>query len=106
MGMFKKILEIAAKDDDNMMIFVQKHYKYIILVFALIILYISNGLIYDLELRQQRHLEEDLLKARVKYNTKFIEFREFSNYQNIINLSNKYNLGLEEPAKPPIKIEK
>ncbi|MDR1582817.1 MAG: hypothetical protein LBS55_06095 [Prevotellaceae bacterium] len=106
MGIFKQILAIAANDDDNILVFIKKHYKYIILIFILIILYISNGLIYDLEIRQQRKLEENLLKARVKYNTKLIEFREFGNYSNIINLSKKYNLGLEEPEKPPMKVEK
>jgi hypothetical protein len=37
---------------------------------------------------------------------KFEEFKEFINYQNLIDLSNKYNLGLKEPEQPPIKVEK
>jgi hypothetical protein len=69
-------------------------------------LYISNGLIYDLEIRRQNKLEEDLLRAKVKYNMRLIDFMKFSNYQNLIDLSNKYNLQLEEPENPPIKVEK
>jgi hypothetical protein len=76
------------------------------LVFFLIILYISNGLIYDLEVRRQNKLDEDLLRAKVKYNLKLKEFIEFSNYRNILDLSNKYDLKLEEPNKPPIRVEK
>jgi hypothetical protein len=76
------------------------------LIFFLIILYISNGLIYDLEIRRQGKLEENLLRARAKYNMKLTEFMEFFNYRNIIDMSNKYDLDLEEPKDPPIKIKK
>jgi cell division protein FtsL len=106
MGMFKKILPTVAGNNDFLTVFVRKHYKYLMLVFVLIILYISNGLIYDLEVRRQNKLDESLLRAKVKYNMKFMEFIEFSSYRNIIDLSNKYDLKLEESNRPPIKVEK
>jgi hypothetical protein len=106
MGIFKKILATAADNDDNIIIFVRKHYRYLMLIFVLIILYISNGLIYELEIKHQSKLEEELLRAKVKYNMKLKEFIEFGNYRNMIDLSNKYDLKLEEPNKPPIKVEK
>jgi hypothetical protein len=106
MKIFKQILATAVGDDDYIIVIIRKHYKYLILIFVLIILYISNGLIYELEIRRQNKLEEDLLRAKVKYNMKLTEFMEFGNYRNLIDLSNKYNLRLEEPEKPPMKVEK
>jgi cell division protein FtsL len=76
------------------------------LLFVLVIIYISNGLIYDLEIRKQNRLEEQLLKVRTRYNVKLNEFNEFHSYQNIIDLVNKYGLNLEEPSNPPLKVEK
>jgi cell division protein FtsL len=70
------------------------------------ILYISNGLIYDLEIRRQNKLEEDLLRAKVLYNTKLLEFTEFSSYQKLLDLLNKHGLNLEESDNPPFKVEK
>jgi hypothetical protein len=61
---------------------------------------------YDLEIRRQNRLEEDLLRAKVKYNTKLTDFMEFNNYGKLLELSNKHGLNLEEPEKPPIKVEK
>jgi hypothetical protein len=107
MGTFKQIFTAPdGNDDDSTVIFVKKHYRYIILVFILIILYISNGLIYDLEIKRQNQLEEDLLRARTRYNIQLIEFFDFFNYRNMIDLSDKYELGLEEPEKPPVKVKK
>jgi hypothetical protein len=106
MKIFKRILTTVAGNDDNIIIFVRKHYKYLMLIFVLIILYISNGLIYELEVRRQNQLEENLLRAKVKYNMKLKEFTEFYNYRNLIDLSNKYDLKLEKSNKPPIKVEK
>jgi hypothetical protein len=37
---------------------------------------------------------------------KLKDFMKFGNYKNIIDLSNKYDLQLEEPDTPPIKVEK
>ncbi|MDR2773319.1 MAG: hypothetical protein LBC19_01020 [Tannerella sp.] len=107
MKIFKQISIFAtANDEDNMIIFVRKHYKYIMLIFVLMILYISNGLIYDLEVRRQHRLEEDLLRAKVKYNMKLNDFMEFNSYKKLLELSNKHGLNLEEPKTPPIKVEK
>ncbi|MDR2285868.1 MAG: hypothetical protein LBE04_00090 [Prevotellaceae bacterium] len=106
MKIFKQILATVADNDDNIIIFVRKHYKYLILIFILIILYISNGLIYELEVKQQNRLEERLLRSKIRYNLKLKEFTEFYNYRNLINLSNKYDLKLEESTNPPIKVEK
>jgi hypothetical protein len=63
-------------------------------------------LIYDLEIRRQNQLEENLLRSKVKYYFKLEEFMEFNSYGKLIELSNKHGLNLEEPDKPPIKIEK
>jgi hypothetical protein len=62
-------------------------------------------LIYDLELKKQNQLDEDLLRVKIRYNMKLQEFMEFSSYQKLLELSNKHNLNLEEPEKPPIKIK-
>jgi hypothetical protein len=70
------------------------------------ILYISNGLIHDLEIRRQDRLEENLLRAKTKYNMKLHEFMEYGNYMKLLELSNKYGLELEEPNTPPIKVKK
>jgi hypothetical protein len=70
------------------------------------IFYISNGLIYDLEIRKQNQLEENLLRAKIKYNTKLQEFMEYRNYRKLLELSNRHGLNLEEPAKPPVKVKK
>jgi hypothetical protein len=70
------------------------------------ILYISNGLIYDLELGKQNQLKEKLLRAKVRYNLKFQDFMEFNNYGKLLELSEKHGLNLEEPDKPPIRIKK
>jgi hypothetical protein len=69
------------------------------------ILYISNGLIYELEIRKRSRLEENLLRAKVKYDSKLQELMEYRNYRKLLELSKKYGLGLEEPKEPPIKIE-
>lgn len=61
---------------------------------------------YELELKQQSRLENKLLRVRTEYNTKLYEVRKFSNYQNLIKLLDKYDLGLKEPEEPPIKVEK
>jgi hypothetical protein len=61
---------------------------------------------YELELKQQNKLENDLLRARTKHNTKLLEYRKFSNYQTLIEQLNKHNLGLNEPEEPPIKVKK
>jgi hypothetical protein len=96
----------TSNRDDSMMIFVRKHYKYIMLIFVIMLLYISNGLIYDLELRKQNQLEEDLLRSKIQYNMKLLEFREFGSYKKLLDLSNRYGLHLEEPENPPFKVEK
>jgi cell division protein FtsL len=96
----------SNNDADIVIKYVQKHHKYLILIFILAIIYISNPLIYDLEVRKQNRLEERLLKVRTKYNMRLNEFNEFYSYRNIIDLANKYGLNLEEPSSPPIKVEK
>jgi hypothetical protein len=106
MGIFNRIEKIAKKDNDNIITFVRKHYKYMILIFVIMVLYISNGLIYDLELRNQNKLKEKLLRAKVRYNLKFQDFMEFNNYSKLLELSEKHGLNLEEPDKPPIKVSK
>ncbi|MDR0386148.1 MAG: hypothetical protein LBH60_08740 [Prevotellaceae bacterium] len=107
MRIFKQIFAAATgAGEDNTIIFVRKHYKYIMLIFFLIVLYISNGLMYELEVRRQDKLEEKLLRAKVKYNTKLLDFRKFFNYRNLLDLSEKYDLKLEAPDRPPIKVEK
>jgi cell division protein FtsL len=72
----------------------------------MILLYISNGLIYDLEIRRQSQLEEKLLRSKVKYNLKLQDFMEFNSYGKLLELSKKHGLNLEEPNNPPTKIEK
>ncbi|MDR2383892.1 MAG: hypothetical protein LBD76_08450 [Prevotellaceae bacterium] len=106
MKLLKRILMTAGGDDDSLIIFVWKHYKYIMLIFVLMILYISNGLIHDLEIKRQNQLKEDLLRAKVRYNTKLREFMETGSYRKLLELSDKYGLELEAPDTPPIKIEK
>jgi hypothetical protein len=112
MGVLKQILRKilgtsgSDSDSDNMIKYVRQHRRYLILLFVLAIIYISNGLIYELEIRKQNSLERDLLKVKVKYNIKLNEFRKFGNYQNINELLNKHGLNLEEPATPPIMVEK
>jgi cell division protein FtsL len=96
----------SNNDADIVIKYVQKHYKYLILIFVLAIIYISNPLIYGLEVKKQNRLEEQLLKVRTKYNVKLNEFNEFHSYRNIIDLANKYGLNLEEPSSPPLKVEK
>jgi hypothetical protein len=104
---FKRIRTSAGGgDDDSLIIFVRKHYKYIMLIFVIMILYISNGLVHDLEIKRQNRLTEDLLRAKVRYNTKLREFMEFGSYKNLLELSDKYGLELEEPDTPPIKTGK
>jgi hypothetical protein len=70
------------------------------------ILYISNGLVHDLEIKRQNQLKEELLRAKIRYNTKLREFMESCSYRKLLELSDKYGLELEEPNTPPIKIEK
>jgi hypothetical protein len=96
----------TSNRDDNMTIFVRNHYKYILLIFVIMLLYISNGLIYDLEIRKQNQMKEDLLRSKIRYNMKLLEFMEFGSYKKLLELSNKYGLHLEEPENPPIKVEK
>jgi hypothetical protein len=76
------------------------------MLFVLIIIYISTGLIYDLQIREQNRLENTLLRVRTKYNMQLLEYREFSNYQNLIRQLERHNLDLEEPATPPLKVKK
>jgi hypothetical protein len=106
MKIFNRISVNVTNEDDKLIRYIIKHYKYLILIFVLIIIYITNGLIYELEIRRQNELENTLLRSRTRYNMKFMEFIDFYNYKNLIDLSNRYGLGLEEPAQPPIKVEK
>jgi hypothetical protein len=112
MSIFKQILRKilgtsgSDSDSDSIIDYIGQHRRYLILLFVLAIVYISNGLIYDLEVREQSRLERDLLKVKVRYNMKLNEFQKFGNYQNITNLSNRYGLELEEPTTPPIKVDK
>jgi hypothetical protein len=112
MGIIKKILSRimaspSPNDDADIVIgFVKKHSGYFALLFVLAIFYISNGLVYDLEIREQNRQGERLLEIKAKYNMKLKEFNEYGNYQNISNLVNKHGLNLEEPSSPPIKVEK
>ncbi|MDR1886954.1 MAG: hypothetical protein LBQ70_03475 [Prevotellaceae bacterium] len=99
MGILRQILTV------DIIKYIQKHYVYLITLCVLAVLYISNGLIYDLEIDKHNRLENSLLKSKTRYNMKLNEFMEFGNYRNIINLSNKYNLGLEAPDSPPVKVE-
>jgi hypothetical protein len=60
---------------------------------------------FALEIKEQERLEEILLRSKTRYNINLKEVMKFNNYQNLIELSKKYNLGLEEPKKPPFKVE-
>lgn len=103
-----KIMSNPAPNDDADVVtgYIHRHYKYFILLFVLAIIYISNGLIYDLALREQSRHEEQLLEIKAKYNMKQKEFNEHVSYRNIINLINKHGLNLEESSSPPVKVEK
>jgi cell division protein FtsL len=70
------------------------------------LLYISNGLIYDLEIRRQSQLEEKLLRSKIKYNLRLQDLMEYNSYGKLLELSKKHGLNLEEPDNPPIKVEK
>jgi hypothetical protein len=100
MGILKKILNVSI------IRYVQRHRKYFLLLFALAFLYITYGLMFALEIKEQERLEELLLRSKARYNINLKEVMKFNNYQNLIELSKKYNLGLEEPEKPPLKVEK
>jgi hypothetical protein len=106
MKIANRISVTVTKEDNRLIKYVVRHYKYLILIFILAIIYISNGLIYELEIRKQNNLESELLRARTRYNIRFIEFIEFSSYKNILDRSTQYNLGLEPPSQPPYKVEK
>ncbi|MDR3246382.1 MAG: hypothetical protein LBT50_08120 [Prevotellaceae bacterium] len=99
-GILKGIFSGSAME------YVQKHYKYLILLFILAVIYISNGLISALAIREQEDLNDKMLRSKTRYNQNLKEVMKFNNYQNLIELTKKYNLGLEEPDKPPLKVEK
>jgi hypothetical protein len=99
-GILRKIFSGGAME------YVQKHYKYLILLFILAVIYISNGLILALAIKEQEELNDKLLRSKARYNQNLKEVVKFNNYQNLIELSKKYNLGLEEPDNPPLKVEK
>jgi hypothetical protein len=100
MGILNKIFSVSI------IRYVQKHRKYLLLLFGLAFLYITYGLMFALEIKEQERLEEILLRSKARYNINLKEVMKFHNYQNLIELSKKYNLGLEEPEKPPFKVEK
>ncbi|MDR1898109.1 MAG: hypothetical protein LBR10_15110 [Prevotellaceae bacterium] len=86
--------------------YIMKYYKYLLVLFALTIIYIGNGIKHDLEARKYKKLEEKLIISKAKYNIKLMEMSELTTYSNLMKLLRKNNLNLRTPETSPVKIEK
>lgn len=85
--------------------YVIKYRKFMIFLFVMAIIYISNGLMYNLEIKTYKDLETKLMRSKARYSVRLEEMARLGKYSNLLELLKKHNRqDLKIAKEPPINI--
>jgi hypothetical protein len=96
--------EMASGDMFNVLW--TKHRYYILLLFGLIIWYISQYYYVDQMAYAEKKMENDLTRMRIEYTIRSTEFMRFSKYSSVEQELRKRNMPLVAPQHPPKQIKR
>jgi hypothetical protein len=87
----------------NMLRYIERHRRYLIFLFVLVLAYIVLGLMSALEKKERATLDAKLLRSKANYNMRLAEFAEISRYSALLEALKN---DLKEADCPPVKIQK
>lgn len=85
--------------------FVKGQKKYILLLFILSLIYISNRHIFARTIRENAKFRKEAARSKAKYVTKSAELVRLRKRSNILKEIEKRNMGLVESTTPPIVLK-
>ncbi|MDR2425068.1 MAG: hypothetical protein LBD59_10165 [Prevotellaceae bacterium] len=105
MNKFVKIIRTVLAGDA--LEYVIKYRKFMMFLFILAIIYISNGLMYNLEIKKYKDLETQLMRSKAQHSVRLEEMARLGKYSNLLELLKKHNRqDLKISREPPVNIGK
>lgn len=85
--------------------FVKAHWRFMLFLFALSVIYISNRHIFARTIRENSALRREVAKSKAKYITKSAELVRLKKRSQILLEIERRNINLEESKTPPQRVK-
>lgn len=85
--------------------FVKAHWRYILFLFVLSVIYISNRHIFARTIRENAVLRNEMAKSKAKYITKSAELVRLKKRSQILLEIERRKIDLEESKNPPKRVK-